>query len=313
MTICLEYHNNQYLEFELYDVNYFCGPNEKVKWEILRSFKRLALEKALKLDEYPTYGEDGITFIQDGSNVTHIKWLFLTNETDIKNEFKLKKNTLFYQQLLKYQTHSVLNQYIDSINDYLFQIEYLLEQEQVCQRITYQFEPFKYTQLLTNLNIQYGQENLELLDVNQLFDDYLKLIEDMVMTQSDDVWLVARHLRHLLTKENEQKLIDFSKQMANKMKKFHLIYICDEPLLEVNPDDIAKIMYVGMINQQLPEADIFVNRVELNYPIDVTFELNELLQRMNQLLPYVHEQYDKKYIFDKENMVLLKVLEVLLS
>ena len=311
MVFRLEYAFNKFLEIELYSLNYFIGPNEKLKRQIIHSLKRLSCNKLLTIQEEKVYGDDGIGFSLDGQSEKNVEFHFLMSEEDFKYRLQFNKNAMMEEYLNDMQNDFDINKALDILNNQLLELELIISKKSQLSNIQLIMPLLTFQSILKQSKLIYGDdESLELLDANLLLHDYMYLLERYVLSNSKTHVLVLRNVNSFLDEGNKQLLLDFYDNLSKKTNRFFVFIFQDEEFNNMDKIYLEQITILHSRIEQLPPLDIFENSIMNNYPME--YKCKNLEEKISYLLLKIGKNDMSKSCLNKEDMLLLNTIEDLL-
>lgn len=313
----LEYEKGKSITFDVHDRNFFMGGSPTKKWKIFRSFKRFKSGKTFSELEEHVYGEEGIHIFLDGKLIKakDISIYIMENRESILNECSYIKGSLLYEQMQTYKIDIGVNRLIEEITNGFFQIESRLQKDfrHISDRIVPNIHPINYQQLLKNhLSISYkeNQENLSLdmMDSNQLLDEYCRLLRGEMNRTGKESWLILKNIENFLSKEDIRKMVKEFEKISLETKQLKVFFLSDRSLdLDYLPEDIEKTIILGEIEEQLPPYTELLRSIQLRYPEEYVGCQKVLLKRLYRIFPYLGTTISDPLLFPKD-MVLFKIL-----
>lgn len=316
MEVMIEYDNNRYIEFENHAINLFVGYNNRMKWQLMRSLYRFKEGKQLTSSEENIYGDDGLTIkVNDKKlNMKQLSLFFMTNFQEFNEQLSLKKNTLMFDYLSsKMSDIRVQNQY-EKMLDQMLLMENTINQLITSQDFNLSFQLSSLTldeMLKRGLMLGKQEQALQLMDANDLFDNYMTLLRSYLESHDQYVMLVIRHEQSFLNEINCIKLYETLRELSELFPKLIVLKIHDENTLYQLNGNIEEVIFMGEVSQQLPPLDIIYQTIYLHYPYEYQCSEEELYRQLCDILPIL--AMDKKYGKQHIDVVLYEVIQKLLK
>jgi hypothetical protein len=319
--IRIDYEVGRSIEFVENDINYFLGKNVELCDKILRTLKRFSNKKNLNEIEEIIYGRE-INIYKDEKKLKlkDIDLYIFETQNDIKKQFNFAKDTLIYNEINRYSDSYELNNRIEEINNAL--INFGIELDSLLKNnftsfstnisdITYQDIIKNFFEIsFFNDDVEY---TLEMIDINILISDYLKLLKNKILREHKYQWIVIKNPKSFLNDENMKKLIDgllFIEREIGFVRIF--IFSQNKCSYRYVAEDIQKLIILSDNVDQMPPYDVFVNTIEMNYPDEFCWEKEKLIESMFRIVEFIGKNEEDVYLKPKD-MVLLNVVNVLLG
>jgi hypothetical protein len=316
--IKLELENQEYVEFEENDLTYFYGFNQKIKQKLVRSLKRFSTGKSLSELEELVYGDDGIEIYKGDKKLkkSEINFLFLQDNHSIYQEVDFLKKSMMFDYFQEISEEMMIAEGVEKINDTLLNLEILFNKqlENVSDSISVNLKSINIETLLKNhLFLSFHDDKhdypLEMMDSNELLDEYLKLLEAKIVRENKETWLILINPESFLITDNIKYFINELKEISQKTQLLKIMTISNRVLeLEYQLNDLPRTVLLLDKVHLLPEFEILKGSIERNYPSSKEWCEEDLVSSFYDLIDVLGTTGNKA-----ENMVLLKVLNNLLG
>lgn len=318
----IEYLDNQFISLDITDGLLFVGGNQELKWQILRTFKRLDKGKSLNELEQKIYGENGIEVYLDNHLInkkTH-DFYILDSSDAIYQLFSYSKGSLLYQHLSLLKDNFDVDQFIYQINEKYLELENYLNREMIkdSDNTSLVLKDLSLDSILKNqLSLRYSIDNdefpLEFIDAELLIDEFIHFLKLQLLMTKRPTWVILNNLNSFLNKEQQQYLMSHLKQLHQETKLLYfLIFSNSDFLLDITEEDLSRIVILYSEVQQMPEFPIFKESISRHYPDKFSWSDQELVNSFARVVNYIGKNVDMT-CFSARDMVLLKVLKGVLS
>lgn len=318
----IEIEDNQFIEFDESQRLFFYGHNQKLAHELVRSLKRFSNKKNLNELEELVYGENGIEIYRDeqllkpGSIDIH----FLQDSSSIYNEVSFDKLSLMTDFLSAMSENVEINRELSKIEDHLLKIELIFNEKlgKISDNISSNVAELTYAELMkNNMFLSYVDQShefpLEMMDANELIDEYLLLLKDKLARDLKETWVVLINIASFLSLESSQVLIDGLTKMADDTGLLHIFIVGEQSLnLHYDLEDIPNTVILTNEVCQMPEFENFKSSVMNHYPATLRMTDEELCSAFFEIISCIGNDINatgKSY----EYIVLLKVINDILG
>lgn len=316
--IRIEYDNNLFIEFDDNKRTYFYGSNQQLKQKLVRSLKRFATGKTLNDLEEVIYGENGIEIYRNDQRLSskNLKMFILQDNLSIFKEVDFIKGSLMQDYLQVVGQNVELENKLARINDELLSVELLINGKlsKISNNISSNLTELTYETLLKNqLFLSYFAENhdfpLEMMDANELIDEFINLLQEKTENDAQEIWLVLINPESFLLNENIQYLLDSSEEIA----PLKVLIISYTPItIAYKPDDISQTVILADEVHVMPNYFDFVNSVKNHYPDEINFQEINLVKSFFEIACEIGKRHVNSGLSPKD-LVLLKVINEIIG
>ncbi|MFC4652779.1 CRISPR-associated protein Csn2-St [Lactococcus nasutitermitis] len=320
--IKIELEDHQFIEFDEQNRLFFYGSNQQMRQQLIRSLKRFGLKKALNELEEVVYGENGLEIYRDNQllNPKNIDFLFVQDNLSIYKEVALTKGSLMAEFLKSFGEEVAVNFQLEEIKNHLLEIELIFNEKlaQISNNISSNLTDLTFDDLLKNhVFLSYFDSRhdfpLEMMDANELLDEYVKLLSEKLMRHPKETWLILVNPASFLTSERIQFLLESLEQIAEETGLLKVWIISNQVLdFPHQLSDISGTIILASDAYQMPEFSDFRKSIENHYPEKLEMTDEVLCQKFYEIVSNIGI---KPSITGKasRNMVLLKVIDELLG
>lgn len=319
----IEYENGQFIEADIEDYLLFVGGQNDWKRKIVRSLKRFCISKSLDELEEGIYGENGIELYygekQLKSRDTNL--MFLEDNKSIYDQLSFSKGNLIYQELQEVQHEIDITRQMEVLNNELINLEVLLNEHLsvFSDSISSNLSSIQFSDILkNNLSLSYFTEKrdypLEMINSNELLDEYLKLLKSMIDRNEEMVWLAIINPESFLESKDFEYLFGELKQIAKETKQLRFFVFSNQSLdLSYTSEDIGKTILLYDYYEQMPEYEVFEKSIKRNYPSELKISESDLVASFYRITHLIGEEIKEDCYISSKDMVLLKVINNMLE
>ncbi|MCL2676454.1 MAG: hypothetical protein FWE43_02725 [Streptococcaceae bacterium] len=311
--IKIETENNQFIEFEEASRTFFYGSNQKLKRQLVRSLKRFATGKSLSELEEIVYGENGIEIYIDGKQVKkgNIDFLFIQDNQSIYQEIDFIKKSMMFDYLQELKEDILISEQIEKLNDELLKLELLVNKsvERISDNVSSNFSSFNLENIFKNqlfLSFEDSEHEypLEMMDANELLDEYLNLLEAKIKREKQMIWLSLVNPESFLITDNIRWFMDGLEEISERTGLLKVFIFANQAIdIEYKEYDFPHTVILLEQSHLLPELSDFKRTIENYYPIPKEYSELELLGAFYDLVDDIGTTGKIS-----EHMVLLKVI-----
>jgi hypothetical protein len=318
----IEIEDNKYIELDEQPRLFFYGSDQKMQQKLIRSLKRFSTKKVLNPLEEVVYGENGIEIYRNDQllNPKSIDMYFLQDSSSIFSEIDFTKNSLMGNYLKILSEEIEVSVQLEEIKNHMLQMENIFNKKisGISNNVSLNLRDLTFEDLLKNhLFLSFSDKKheypLEMLDSNELIDEYTQLLSSRIAHGPKETWVVLINPESFLSPENVAILLKRLGEISDETNVLRTIIIANRAIdTYYSTADVPCTIVLADDAFQMPEFDDFRRDIENHYPNQITLSDEELCQSFYNVVSDIGINAMNVGIRSSD-MVLLKVIDEILG